>query len=87
MRCFPCAFDYNQTTTRLMESLYFLNITVSGRDPGKYLEILHSFQVENQLAPVSLIFFFISSFNSLNLVLIPGADFDGNWGTWIDCFN
>ena len=40
-----------------MESLYFLNIIVSGSDPGKYLEILLSFPVENQLASVSLIFF------------------------------
>ena len=34
--------------------------------------------LENQLSPVSLIFFYISPVNSLNLSLIPGAKLDGH---------
>ena len=45
-------------------------------------KVLLSSLVENQQVPVSL-FFYISPLNSLNLVLIPGAKFDGHRGTWI----
>ena len=38
--------------------------------------------VENQLAPVNLIFLYISPLKFLNLVLIPGAKLDGHRGTW-----
>ena len=40
-----------------MESLHFLHITGNESDPGKYLEILLSSPVENQLTAVNLIFF------------------------------
>ena len=43
--------------------------------------------MENRSAPMSLIFFNISPFNSLNLVLIPGAKSDGHQGTWTGCQN
>ena len=41
--------------------------------------------MENQLAPVILIFFNISLLKSLNLILILGAKSDGHRGTWIGC--
>ena len=49
------------------------------------LEILSS-QVENQLAPVTLIFLCFP-LNSLDLVLILGAKWDGHWDTFTGCYN
>ena len=41
--------------------------------------------MENQLAPVNLIFFHISPLKSLNLALILGAKMDAHRGTWTGC--
>ena len=41
--------------------------------------------MENKLAPVNLIFIYVSPLKSLNLVLIPGAKLDGNRSTWTGC--
>ena len=64
-----------EVTTRFIKSLHFLNI------------IFAKLPEENQLAPVNLIFFYISSLKSLNLALIPGAKLDAYRCTWTGCSN
>ena len=68
--------------TRFMESLYFLNITGNTNDLDKNLKSFAQLPGEKSTGPGELNFLIMSPLNSLNLVLIRGAKFDGHRRTW-----
>ena len=70
MRCFSCLWILVKVTKRFMESLHFLNITFAKLPSGE------------SIYPGEFNFFYVSPLKSLNLVLIPGANLDGQRGTW-----
>ena len=77
-----------------MKSLYFLHITGDGDVLDKYLKIFRQLPGGKSTDASEFSFFNISTthghvghtpLNFLNTVLISGAKFDGQRGTWTGC--
>ena len=72
-RCFPCALDsgHSSNTFQRISAFFEHNFCLAPLGKSKLTRLIY--------------FFHISLLNSLNLVLIPGTEFDGHRGTWTGC--
>ena len=68
-----------------MEHWYSLNIIGNGNDLGKNPESFTQFSDRKYTGPSDFNVFNIFPLNSLSIILIPGAKFDGQRGIWTVC--
>ena len=68
-----------------MESLHFLDVIGNESGLDKYLQIFASLPGGKSTNPGKFNFLYISPLNFSNLLLIPGAKFNGHRGTWTGC--